>query len=227
MKHSNIAMPASAVLLCISVAVARIGTAQPADTLWADNLNTAKNATYMTDLEKEVVYEMNKVRTNPKLYAEYLRHERTFYTNDGSRVRKPGKIDMISTEGFAAIDECIAALEEAQPAGILYPEEVLCKSARLLAKDQAKTGGIGHIGKNGSTMKQRVAKYGNDNRYLAENCAYGSNEARDIVIQLLIDEGVPSRGHRNNIMNARYVHCGVAADKHPKYRHLCVIDYAD
>jgi hypothetical protein len=44
-----------------------------------------------------------------------------------------------------------------------------------------------------------------------------------MVMALLIDDGIPSRGHRKNILNPSYGLIGVAAGQHPEYRIVCVI----
>jgi uncharacterized protein YkwD len=193
---------------------------------WHDSLNTAKNVTYLTKIEKEVIHELNKVRTNPKAYIPYLKEERQYYS--GNNVIKPGKITLRTHEGLAAVDECIEVLEKVGPVGMLYPHEGLSEMAKWLAADQAKTGRTGHTGSDGRTLSQRVARYCTQSyATIAENISYGrKREARQIVMQLLIDDGVPSRGHRNNILNAIFDRCGVATDTHPVYGHLCVMDFA-
>jgi hypothetical protein len=47
-----------------------------------------------------------------------------------------------------------------------------------------------------------------------------------IVASMLIDDGVPSRGHRQNLLDARFKVIGVAIGPHPSYGHMCVIDLA-
>ena len=47
-----------------------------------------------------------------------------------------------------------------------------------------------------------------------------------IVVSLLVDDGVPSRGHRHSILNGTFKVVGVAVGTHPKYRDMCTIDFA-
>ena len=60
----------------------------------------------------------------------------------------------------------------------------------------------------------------------AENLAYGPERARDVVMGLIIDDGVPDRGHRRNIFDPRLRVIGVACGPHEVYGSMCVMDYA-
>lgn len=178
----------------------------------------------MTEAEREVIHELNKVRTNPKAYALYLKEERQYYK--GTDISKPGEITVRTREGIRAVNECIAALEKAKPAGVLHPHKELSRAASWLAADQAKTGRTGHSGSDRSTLPQRVERYYSGSYVsMGENIAYGGHEARQIVMQLLIDDGVSSRGHRHNIMSPAFDCCGVAINTHSVYRHVCVMDF--
>ena len=50
-------------------------------------------------------------------------------------------------------------------------------------------------------MTERIEKYGEWNGKIGENIDFGSNEAMEIVISFLVDDGVSSRGHRMNLLN--------------------------
>ncbi|MCZ6692800.1 MAG: CAP domain-containing protein, partial [Bacteroidetes bacterium] len=61
---------------------------------------------------------------------------------------------------------------------------------------------------------------------IGENCAYGLYSPLDIVMGLLIDEGVSDLGHRKNILNPDYKVIGVAIRPHKSYGTNCVQDFA-
>lgn len=193
--------------------------------VWSAELNTSKNAVYLTDLEKQVILELNKVRSNPKRFAEeYLEDLQTAF--DGKLFTYPGQDPVITREGIVPLIECIKVLKESGSAPILMPVQGLANAAAELVTDQQKHGGIGHITQKGLTPQKRIEKYGNWDICSAEDITYGSFEARQIVIALLIDDGVPDRSHRKNILNKCFHYAGTNYGKHPNYLSMCVIDYA-
>ncbi len=192
---------------------------------WSAELNTAKDAAYLDELEQQVIQELNKVRSNPKRYAEaYLEELRTDF--NGKLFTYPGQVTVRTQEGISPLIECIQVLKKTAPVPIMKPAEGLTRATEELVKDQQKNGGIGHIARNGSNPQKRIEKYGEWDICSAEDITYGSFEARQIVIFLLIDDGVPDRSHRKNILNPCFRFAGVANGKHPNYQTMCVIDYA-
>jgi len=192
---------------------------------WPAELNTAMDADYLDKLEREVIHELNKVRTNPKRFAEeYMEELRAVF--EGKTYTYPGRPPFISVEGIFPLNECIEVLMKTSPMPLLYPAEGLAKAAFYLADDQKKYGGIGHISRNGMTPQNRIEKYGVWDICAAEDITYGSFEAKQIVITLLIDDGVPDRAHRKNILNPEFRFAGVSFGGHPTYQSIGVIDYA-
>ncbi|MDR1307607.1 MAG: CAP domain-containing protein [Treponema sp.] len=191
-------------------------------------LDTAAEADYLTALEKDIVLEMNKVRTDPKKYGEvYIRPLLRYYR--GKNYSPPGQITVVTEEGESALTGCITALSRAAGAGILTPERGLSLAAKDHVTDQSRTGQTGHTGSDRSTPESRMKRYGvfSGSWTLGENIAYGETTGRTIVCQLLIDDGVPGRGHRVNILNKAFAQTGVGYGTHPQYRTACAITYAN
>jgi uncharacterized protein YkwD len=191
-------------------------------------LDTAADVDYLSPIEKDVILEMNKVRTNPKKYAElYIQPRLRYYS--GKNYSVPGQITIVTQEGTAAVNNCITALSRTKAVGALTPEKGLSLTAKDHVTDQSRTGQTGHNGSDRSTPETRMKRYGTfgGSWTLGENIAYGERTGRDIVCGLLIDDGVPSRGHRTNIMNKAFTQTGVASGTHTQYRTSCTITYAN
>src|SRR4029078_1893411 len=79
----------------------------------------------------------------------------------------------------------------------------LCLAAADHCREQAG-GAMGHYGNHGSEPGNRIRRYGLVSQGCAENIAYGHHTAREIVLALIVDDGVRGRGHRKNIFHPTY-----------------------
>jgi uncharacterized protein YkwD len=59
-----------------------------------------------------------------------------------------------------------------------------------------------------------------------ENISYGKAIPRDVVIALIIDDGLRNRKHRKNIFNPAFNYAGAAFGPHARYGIVCSIDFA-
>jgi uncharacterized protein YkwD len=154
-----------------------------------------------------ILYELNLARQTPFSYARFLQE-----TSSSLRTH----------EGVRAVDEAIRFLRDAQPRPQLALSPGLCRAAADHCRDQAN-GAMGH---NGSNPASRINRYGKWQGAWAENIAYGKRSARDIVLALIIDDGVRGRGHRKNIFNPNYNVAGAAYGSHARFGSVCDIDFA-
>ncbi|HEX9727516.1 MAG TPA: CAP domain-containing protein [Gemmatimonadales bacterium] len=177
-----------------------------------------------TALEAGILDEMNLARTDPAAYARFLAELLPLF--DGSILRRPGEIGIQTGEGPNAVREAIEYLRTAMPLDPLERAAGLARAARDHARDQGPIGGLGHTGRDGSTMADRIARYVRWQGAISENIDYGSATARHVVISLIVDDGVASRGHRTNVFNASSRYAGVGCGPHKTYRVMCVVDYA-
>lgn len=174
--------------------------------------------------DRDIVVEMNRARTEPAGYASLL--EEMLPRFRGRLYDRPDRVTIETQEGAAAVREAIAVLRRTAATTPLVYSAGLSQAARDHAEDQGRDGGFGHAGADGSRMVDRISRYGTWRGSAAENIAYGSETARDVVIDLLIDDGVPDRGHRENILDPGLRFAGAGCAPHTEYRIVCVIDFA-
>ncbi|HOF01846.1 MAG TPA: CAP domain-containing protein [Spirochaetota bacterium] len=186
-----------------------------------DNLT---DYSFASDLEIEVINELNIARTHPKFYADLLTEYRKYYS--GKYLDIPGRVTIATNEGTRAVDEAIQFLKKQLELNPFRFSKGMSLGAKDHVTDQGPTGATGHNGSDGSSPFDRVNRYGKWQFYAGENIDYGNKVAREIVFSLIIDDGVRSRGHRKNIFNPRFTTVGVACGKHAVYNYMCVMTFA-
>jgi len=169
--------------------------------------------------------ELNLMRSNPSAYADLIEATLRYY--NGNLYSQPGRTPIQTNEGRVAAEEAINALRATPNRQIFILSQELSNAAQDHANDQSKTGQLGHVGSNGSTFVERIEKYTNWRGIIAENIMYGPHSPREILFGLLIDDGVPDRGHRVTLLNPRYTNIGIGIATHPVYRYVCVHKYAE
>jgi uncharacterized protein YkwD len=172
---------------------------------------------------RAVIREMNLARQNPALYATFVQELRA--RMNGNVLVLPGHTRIRTKEGTTAVDEAIRFLQNAQPLPPLTLSRGMSRAAADHCADQAD-GAFGHEGKDRSHAGQRIARYGNFSGGWGENISYGKSSARDVVLALIIDDGLPARKHRKNIFNPNYNFAGAAFGRHARFGTMCSMDFA-
>lgn len=159
-----------------------------------------------TEIELEIIEELNLARANPRAYYDnYVSTKRGEYSDE--------YMDSCQTDMYNS--------PKLQPLSFRM-------GLFMCAKEHSGSGGpigaFGHTRIDGRSFGDAIREYGSY-RSCGENISYGSSTARDIVIQLLVDDGTPSLGHRYAILNGTYDTVGVGVDTHLTYRCECVMDF--
>jgi uncharacterized protein YkwD len=157
-------------------------------------------------LDDAVLDELNFVRARPAEYARELRRE------------------IRNSDDPAAVEEAVDFLERQAALPPLEQDRRVAAAARQHAQTQGARGDVGHGAAGG--LGQRLRGQGVWAGLSAENISYGLDDPRDVVRQLIVDSGVPGRGHRRNIFGSGYQLAGVACGPHRAYGFMCVIDFA-
>ncbi len=178
---------------------------------------------YLSTFEQRVLDELNLARSDPNGYVDHLSEMRPHF--NGKYFERPGELVLITQEGIAALEEAIGFLRASQPVPALRPSRGMSLAAQMHARAQ-QSGAVGHSGNDGSQPSDRLNRFGTWQGGIAENIAYGGKTARGVVIQLIIDDGVPDRGHRINLFNPAYRVVGIGCGGHARFRDVCVINFA-
>lgn len=213
---------------CFLLLLLLLGTAQD-----HSNLNAARNCSYMKPVEKEMIAEINLVRSDPAGYIKFLDYyydlaklnlnhfgkgKRSYSISvlyewlpqGGAREKS---VDTVWSNEYEeevhAIATLIRDLKNTRPLSILQPDKGIYEAARKHGNDQDRhKWALGHQGSDGSFPFDRIRKFsplmmaGNEN--LAGH--FPEPTARDVVIQLLVDSGIPEYGHRYNMLDPKWTH---------------------
>jgi uncharacterized protein YkwD len=108
----------------------------------------------------------------------------------------------------------------------LQPSQGLTFGARDHAQDMTLKGTTGHRGSDGSLPNDRISRYGTWKTTVGEAILYRVSTAREMVLDLIVDDGNPGRPHRNNVFEPNFKVAGVSIAPPAKHSGFCVIDYA-
>ncbi|MGK7872607.1 MAG: CAP domain-containing protein [Xenococcaceae cyanobacterium] len=175
-------------------------------------------------LEESILEEMNRARTNPAVYADWLEEMRQYY--DDNLLKLPGESEIKTKEGIEAVNEAIRFLRNLSPLPALSLCKGLTMAARDYLKDRGATSEAGHSDNDSSQIAERICRYGSVKSSLGGNISYSQNTAQGVVMQLIIDDGVPDRRNRKNIFNPDFKMTGFACGPHASHENMCVITYA-
>jgi uncharacterized protein YkwD len=199
-----------------------------------DSLNTAQNCVYMKAEEREMIYELNRLRSNPRSYLQYIEpmlnkaknvlknfgkgsaNYSLTYTTSSSNGKETKKIDTTwhytNEEEVKALTTLVNDLKKIKKLSVLRPDSGVYQAAQKHAKDQdAHEWKLMHTGSDGSSPWDRITEFSPSMSFGNENIAGRGGVVttpRDFVIQLLVDSGIPGYGHRYNMLDPQWTHGG-------------------
>ena len=179
-------------------------------------------------LEREIVTEINRLRTHPESYIGPLERRRNQY--DGARLTLTGQgyeFKVITKEGWPAAEEAIQVLRTTLPQPALKVSEGLSLAAGDHARDQAGQQHVSHTGSECNTFIERISRYLQNVDSAAESITVGGVPlATEVVQKSLIDDGIKSRSHRLDLLSKDFSLIGVACEPHAHFGFLCVTEFA-
>jgi uncharacterized protein YkwD len=189
-----------------------------------DSSSAASELEALRALEDAIVDELNRLRSNPPAYAEDLAGFGKLYRGD--TVTVPGYMAVRTREGTAAVDDAIAVITSIEPMPPVTRSPGLSRAARAYAYRLGHDGVLSHGGDSASPH-DRMALYGRVRGMFAENVGAVYREARLMVLEQFVDDGVESRVHRYNMIGPMFRVVGVGCSPHPRYDVVCVMDFVE
>ncbi len=165
--------------------------------------NTAAKSAFLTQAEKDVIYVLNLARMYPALFLETVIKQ------------YPEKSDNGYIANSSYYKSLVDTFKTLQAGNLLTPDLACFTSAKCHAVQAGKDGYVGH--ERSKACKQVT-------NFSGECCDYGNSEALEIVMHLLIDEDVPSLGHREICLDA-YKKLGISIQPHKAYGYNAVLDF--
>ncbi|MBR8828853.1 MAG: pre-peptidase C-terminal domain-containing protein [Gomphosphaeria aponina SAG 52.96 = DSM 107014] len=168
-----------------------------------------------TALEEGVFAEINRARTNPLAYADWL-EEMSRYYFDGW-LKFPGQRAVRTNEGFENLDELIEILRNTSPLPAFSPSSELDRAAREILRNN---------GANDIKSAEILADINARADYFGSNTSYGDT-AEVIVMQLIVENGLTENNQSSKILNPDFQLSGVACEAGDSYGNYCYIAYTD
>lgn len=173
--------------------------------------NTAATCSYMTQLERDVMLYLNLARLYPKKFAklevENYEHAQGFGVYPTFPQYKRSLLE---------------TLYSMAPVQAFYPHHDFYLLAYCWAEESGRLGIKGH---DRVTCKKTIGVA--NSTACAECCSYGVYTAIDITLQWLIDDQVPSLGHRINCLNPIYSKAGISFLPHSTAKYSTVLDLSN
>lgn len=183
---------------------------------------TGGGAAWHNNEEQQLSAEVERLRLRPEEYVEELVARRnniigsSLWGRDGAArlVEGPGVVD----EAIQAVKAYAASLRDGSRKSPPLPvalSTALGFAAQDLAGDVGPKGLLAQRGTDDSSVVERVERYANwAPGRLYEIAVFGSRYPTDVICQILLNDGVPSRVHRNLLLDGSLTTLGVCIAPH-------------
>lgn len=185
---------------------------------------------------------VNELRTEPlkfKIHLEALKKYFLANKMDETSYRINENLIFRTKEGIKAIDEAIAYLEQMpknKPLKPLEYNQILDKSSLLHAKCMQKGKFFAHENEKNKRFYKpwdRLKQYCTRYTLCAENLWCGEldekltekEQAVNLIMSLFIDDGVPTRGHRDNLLLNDATDLGIALWSYNEKKSVFVMNF--
>ena len=178
----------------------------------------------ISQLDREIHAFTSEVRQNPLALLPHL--EKILASFRGNVMYLDPHCGIQTNEGPAAVQEAIDFVKKAAPIGGLSWDGHLAAACKSHVEDIGPKGLCQHESSTGESLSEKVEKQTHKplNGSLGENLSFGEDNAVSVVASLVIDDGVESRGHRDNIFTKGFNKMGCFSGPHAGYNTMtCMV----
>lgn len=176
------------------------------------------------DIAKQIIKEINLLRSDPASYIEHLEMDKKFFKD---KVLYRHEEDPLKTiEGEAAYDEAIEFLKTAEYRQELDQDEKLTIACDEHCKDLGEHGLYGSVGSNGEQLIERLEVHSSWDDVLVFSLEFGSRNAVEVVMSLLVCDGDPIRSNRKALFRDDIYYIGAACEHHSLSETVVTIGYS-
>ncbi|AFZ35042.1 peptidase domain protein [Stanieria cyanosphaera PCC 7437] len=162
----------------------------------------AQNSLARSGLEQAIAEEINRARTDPQEYADWLEDLKQYY--DGVWLKLPGEKPIRTNNGLQALEDAVEFLNELDP---LPP---LTLSTELTA-----------------VAEKKLQEVEASNQFAVGNVSYGRTTAEGIVMQIVIGDGFINGSDSHYLFNPDWQNTGIACQADSRYDNVCLISYGE
>ena len=177
----------------------------------------------VAEMDKQIFELVNRVRCDPKLFVPHLQEMLGRF--EGFLMKQPGKTTLRTKEGAPAVKEAIEYLSKLTPNRELKWHNELYTAARQHVVDIGPKGLVQHESSDGTSVKERLKRYGKIVTCYGENLSFHSETAMEVILQQIVDDGVPNRGHRENLFNPEFRVMGCFSGPHKDFDTMSTLDF--
>ena len=165
----------------------------------------------------------NQIRQDPQSFIPKLKE--SFLGFRDKIFHQPGEDPIQTYEGKDGVDEAIQFLKSQKPVPPLTFSNEISLACKDHVNDIGPKGLTSHDGSDGKNISDRIEKYCEWDGACAESIDFGFKDPENIMISLLVDDGVKERFQRKNFFHPELKYVGIAVGPHKDYGVCTVIGY--
>ena len=133
----------------------------------------------------------------------------------------------VQTCALPILKEALHDISVRRPLKSLIWDEGIASACTDHVIDLGPKGKVDHIGTDGSTVYERMNRYGKHKGMCGENFQIGLEDPEEIIISMLIDSKNEKKVHRRTMLESKFKKGALCIGNHSKYGIWTVFAYSE